>query len=154
MKGKVNQLYQNFFIQFRLDFRDNMTQSDSSIKILTSQVQEDGKLKRVIEAYVEASSRREGGISSASPNLTDNKKSCFPPELDRSCRNHLIWFMHWCCCLESLRNLKPNRRLHQTKSSTFQSSLRHSRTNVAYWNREGTSNSLPQLLGPWWQKSD
>ena len=49
MKGKVNQLYQNFFIQFRLDFRDNMTQSDSSIKILTSQVQEDVKLKRVIE---------------------------------------------------------------------------------------------------------
>ena len=57
MKGKVNQLYQNFFIQFRLDFRDNMTQSDSSIKILTSQVQEDGKLKRVIEAYVEEGGR-------------------------------------------------------------------------------------------------
>ena len=57
MKGKVNQLYQNFFIQFRLDFRDNMTQSDSSIKILTSQVQEDGKLRRVIEAYVEEGGR-------------------------------------------------------------------------------------------------
>ena len=57
MKVKVNQLYQNFFIQFRLDFHDNMTQSDSSIKILTSQVQEDGKLKRVIEAYVEEGGR-------------------------------------------------------------------------------------------------
>ena len=34
-----------------------MTQSDSSIKILTSQVQEDGKLKRVIEAYVEEGGR-------------------------------------------------------------------------------------------------
>ena len=34
-----------------------MAQSDSSIKILTSQVQEDGKLKRVIEAYVEEGGR-------------------------------------------------------------------------------------------------
>ena len=57
MKGKVNQRYQNFFIQFRLDFRDNMAQSDSTIKILTSQVQEDGKLKRAIEAYVEEGGR-------------------------------------------------------------------------------------------------
>ena len=45
------------FIQFRLDFRDNMAQSDSSIKILTSQVQEDGKLKKVIEAYIEEGGR-------------------------------------------------------------------------------------------------
>ena len=44
-KGK----YQNFFIQFRLDFRNNMAQSDSSIKILTSQFEEDGKLKRVFK---------------------------------------------------------------------------------------------------------
>ena len=63
--------------------------------------------------------RREGGISSTSLNLTEKKKPWFPPELDRSCRNHLIWFMHWCCCLESLRKLKQtlasNKELHLPK---------------------------------------
>ena len=102
MKGKVNQRYQNFFIQFRLDFRDNMAQSDSSIKILTSQVQEDGKLKRVIEAYVE-----EGGRDLICITKFDGQQEFFWLQ----CPHSLQLSPHYCKEVQKIRE-KRLKRLH------------------------------------------
>ena len=77
-----------------------MAQSDSSIKILTSQVQEDGKLKRVIEAYVE-----EGGRDLICITKFDGQQEFFWLQ----CPHSLQLSPHYCKEVQKIRKKKAKK---------------------------------------------